>query len=177
MTKKSGITHDVLQQILNHSMTGMSFEEIQLSLCQRRKSEYLTRRLEYDISRNLYCTIHNLNITSVPSFGAMDDISGYNDLVASPTANYIIDCYKDYVKKYEEKMLISSLDIPPFPVVSADHTFNTSDRRTKEFVPGLEPEYVPSGSSLAGHYQTIESSSALLIVMGANGQVYLMNRN
>ena len=128
-------------------MTGMSFEEIQVSLSQRRKTNYLTKRLEYDIYRNQYCILHGININTTPAFSAIDDCGGYNDQISEPTANYIIDVFKDYVNKHTEKISTAFNKVPPFPVVSADHTFNTSDRRTKEYVAGLDPEYVPSGSS------------------------------
>ena len=169
-TKKSGVTGDVLQYILNDAISPKSFDDIQMSLASFRKHNYLQKRTEYGIAKDLYCRNKDIPITSMPVFSAIDDVTGYNESTTIPTSEFIIDIFKAYVAE-NKPFLEKAFDfLPPFPVISFDHTFNTS-KRTKEYLPAVEPEYLPKGGVGKASYVAAEEASAALIFMGANGQV------
>ena len=121
-------------------MTGKSFEEIQYELVGFRKHRYLEKRIDYEISRDIYCKTQGIPLESTASFSAMDDETGYNDPVNTPSEKYVIEIMEDYVNANESFLTSSFEDLPPFPVISADHTFNIS-KRTKQYVPPVEPEF------------------------------------
>ena len=141
-----------------------------MQFCMTRKERYLHKRLDYEIARDFYCNQNDLDLSATVPFSAMDDPMAYNDPSDAPTSQYLIDIWKDYIDKNAEHMLQAFAHVPPFPVLSADHTFNIS-KRTKDRVLPLDPEYTATGSSSAAKFETSEDANTTLIIMGANGQI------
>lgn len=169
LTSNSGVTGDVLQLILDGAVSKQSFEDIQMQLSTFRKNAYLEARTHFELAKDFFCRARGVNLDDMPQFSAMDDPECYNVSTTEPQASYIIDVFLAVVAEFKDPLASAFDKRPPFPVISIDHTFNVA-KRTVDFVPALPPERLPSGTTGHNSYSPVEKN-ALLIVMGANGEV------
>jgi hypothetical protein len=167
LTHNGGVTSDVLQILLDDTVTPKSFDDILFGLTALRRTRYLQQRTVYEVA----CAHYRLKNegADTTTYSAIDDVHGYNENLAEPTSQYLIDVLKAYVHEHEKFMTTAFDSIPTFPVISLDHTFNIS-KRTKVAVQPPPPENTAPGSQERTRYVGI-TENATLIVMGANGQV------
>ena len=169
LTHNGGVTSDLLNYLLNDTMSPKSFDDIQLGVKSFREEKYIKSRLEYEVAR-AHCQSHSkLPATAFPEFGAMDDSAGYNSNPNVPSTDYLIDIFKASVSDNAELMARALDDKAPSPVWSIDHTFNTNKRTKNRQVP-IAPEYMAPGSAPGVTYAAADED-ATLFVMGADGQV------
>jgi len=165
---------DVLTLILNDALTPKSFEDIQYTMKTMREQEYLNLRLQYESAVDYYCAnkSNRRKASSFAPFSEMDDKRFYNVQPHVPSVDYIIKIFKRYVQENKAVMEAVMDDVPPFPVLSGDHTFNIA-KRVKEQAPIPPPEHRPPGPPPAQRYESVKES-AVFCVMGANGMVSVL---
>jgi hypothetical protein len=169
LTHNGGVTGDVLQLILDEAVSKLSFEDIQMQLSTLRKNTYLQARTEYEVAKDHFCQERGVHLDDMPQFSAMDDPAHYNVSVTEPQASYVIDVFLAVVNENKDQMAAAFKNRFPSIILSADHTFNCP-KRTVDFVAALPPERLPPGTTGHSSYSPVEKN-ALLIVMGANGEV------
>jgi hypothetical protein len=137
------MTSELRTYILNDSMTAKSFEDIQKGIKTFRETRYLSRMSEYNAAVKYYCEKNNVSESILPQFSAMDDANGYNENPNVPSAQTVIDVFKDHVEKNRELMASVIEGRPPCVVLSVDHTFHVQ-RKTKEQEEQPAPGNIPA---------------------------------
>jgi hypothetical protein len=169
LTYNSGMTGELFTYLLNDALSPKSFEDIQTGIKAFRYRRYLQKRAEYEAAVDHFCKLNNMSTSGFAEFSAIDDIKGYNEDPNIPTLRFLHEAFKGYVRDNSDFMRTAFDNVPPFPVMSIDHTFNVSKRtKTKEKHP--PPELLPPGYIPETRYVGVEEDATLLI-MGANGQV------
>jgi len=129
--KRSAYHYNVVNLIIYDSTTGKTFEEIQKTIAHSRVSTYLRAKISYESAVEAYLLNHpTQNPSEKPcQFTTMIEYTGYNENYG-PTPETIIEFYKLYVEQREMSAKKFMESLPPFPVLSVDHTFNIQRRKT-----------------------------------------------
>ena len=79
---RSAVSREVLDVVLNNSLTGMSFEDIGSLFRTNRVTKYLKDRTEYETHTKIYIDSHKSSLITcstidLPKFSERDNKDGY----------------------------------------------------------------------------------------------------